>query len=65
MTVPMRWLLVGLLISVLALLLVAGAAVRHILRHRRLGSEVQAGKRENGSADVLPADPAPDGHKGD
>jgi hypothetical protein len=35
MTVPIRWLLLGLLISLGALLLVAGAAIRHIRRHRK------------------------------
>lgn len=34
MTVPIRWLLLGLLISVVALVLVAGAVVRHIRRQR-------------------------------
>ena len=34
MTVPMRWLLLGLLISVFALVLVVGAVVRHIRRQR-------------------------------
>jgi len=35
MTVPMRWLLLGLLISVVALVLVAGAVTRHIRGQRR------------------------------
>lgn len=35
----MRWMLIGLLISVFALLVLAGCAVRHILRQRRLQSE--------------------------
>jgi hypothetical protein len=35
MTVPMRWLLLGLLISVVALVMVAGAVVRHIRRQRK------------------------------
>jgi hypothetical protein len=35
MTVPMRWLLLGLLISVFALVLVVGAVVRHIRRQRK------------------------------
>jgi len=32
----MRWLLIGLLISVLALLVAAGAITRHVLRLRRI-----------------------------
>ena len=35
MTVPIRWLLLGLLTSVGALLLVAGAAVRYVRRQRK------------------------------
>jgi hypothetical protein len=35
MTVPMRWLLLGLLISVVALVLVAGSVTRHIRRQRK------------------------------
>ena len=45
----MLWLLIGLLISVGALLFVAGAVTRHILRQRRLGSEIQAEKQVDGA----------------
>ncbi len=43
----MRWLLIGLLISVGALLFAAGAMVRHVLRQRRLRPD------EPGSAEVV------------
>jgi hypothetical protein len=39
MTVPMRWLLLGLLISVGALVLVAGAVIRYIRRQRKTPGE--------------------------
>ena len=45
----MLWLLIGLLISVGALLFVAGAVTRHILRQRRLGSEIQTEKQVGGA----------------
>jgi len=38
----MRWLVIGLLVSVGALLLVAGGVVRHVRRHRRLLAEESA-----------------------
>jgi hypothetical protein len=37
--VLMRWLVIGLLVSVVALLLVAGAVARHVWRQRRLLTE--------------------------
>jgi hypothetical protein len=46
MTVPMRWLLLGLLISVGALVLVAGAVVRHIRRQRKPLSAPEAAAKE-------------------
>jgi hypothetical protein len=38
----MRWLVIGLLVSVGALLLVAGGVARHVWRHRRLLAEESA-----------------------
>jgi hypothetical protein len=38
-----RWLLIGLLISVGALLFVAGAVTRHILRQRRIQANEASG----------------------
>jgi hypothetical protein len=35
----MRWLVIGLLVSVGALLLVAGAVALHVWRHRKLAAE--------------------------
>jgi len=35
----MRWLLIGLFISVVALVCVAGAVARHVLRQRRVRSD--------------------------
>ena len=61
LVVLMLWLLIGLLISVGALLFVAGAVTRHILRQRRLGSESQAEKQADGPA----SDTEPDGQKGE
>ena len=40
--VMMRWLVIGLLVSVAALLLVAGAAAWHVFRRRRLLAEESA-----------------------
>jgi len=38
----MRWLVIGLLVSVVALLLVAGGVARHVWRQRRIVSEDSA-----------------------
>ena len=39
----MRWMLIGLMVSLIALLLVAGGIWRHVLRHRRVrGTQVAA-----------------------
>ena len=46
MTVPIRWLLLGLLISLGALLLVAGAAVRYIRRQRKPQDEPEPVAKE-------------------
>jgi hypothetical protein len=42
LAVLMRWLVIGLLVSVGALLLVAGGVARHVWRHRRLLAEESA-----------------------
>ena len=42
LAVLMRWLVIGLLVSVGALLLVAGGVVRHVRRQRRLLAEESA-----------------------
>jgi cell division protein FtsL len=42
LAVLMRWLVIGLLVSVGALLLVAGGVVRHVWRQRRLLAEESA-----------------------
>jgi len=64
LVVLMLWLLIGLLISVGALLFVAGAVTRHILRQRRLGSESQAEIQAEKQADEPASDTEPDGPKG-
>jgi hypothetical protein len=46
LTVPIRWLLLGLLISVVALVLVAGAVVRYIRRHRNLPAAPELAAKE-------------------
>ena len=46
MTVPIHWLLLGLLISLGALLLVAGAAVRYIRRQRKPQGEPEPVAKE-------------------
>ena len=61
----MLWLLIGLLISVGALLFVAGAVTRHILRQRRLGSEIQAETQSEKQTDGATSDTEPDGQKGE
>jgi hypothetical protein len=38
----MRWMVIGLLVSVGALLLVAGGVARHVWRHKRLLAEESA-----------------------
>jgi hypothetical protein len=49
MTVPIHWLLLGLLISLGALLLVAGAVIRYIRRQRKpLGEPEQAAIERRG-----------------
>jgi hypothetical protein len=45
-----RWLLGGLLISVVALLLVAGAVVRHVRRQRHVQAEEISGLEEDAEA---------------
>jgi hypothetical protein len=59
--VLMLWLLIGLLISVGALLFVAGAVTRRILRQRRPGSDIQTEK----PADETVFDVEPDSQKGE
>ena len=61
----MLWLLIGLLISVGALLFVAGAVTRHILRQRRLGSEIQAETQTEKQANGPASDTEPGGPKGE
>jgi hypothetical protein len=52
----MRWLVIGLLVSVVALLLVAGAVARHVWRQRRLLTEDAANldlqKEQNAELDL-------------
>ena len=52
----MRWLLIGLLISVGALLYVAVAATRHVLRQRRaqagLATDQTAGQETSDAAEI-------------
>ena len=52
----MRWLVIGLLVSVGALLLVAGGVARHVWRQRRLlaeeSAELDAQKVEHGELDA-------------
>jgi len=47
MTVPIRWLLLGLLISVGALVLVAGAVVRYVRCQRKPLSAPEAAAKEH------------------
>jgi hypothetical protein len=54
LAVLMRWLLIGLLISVGALLLVAVAVARHILRQRRMQGEEALGKAGDRELDLGP-----------
>ncbi len=49
----MRWLLIGLVISVVALLAVAGAVVRHVRRARHLRPEDST---DTGSAEAAKLD---------
>jgi len=59
LVVWMQWLLIGLLVSVAALLLVAVAAARHILRQRRrqnVDSDVQAGAPMRPGTDTKPGE---------
>lgn len=64
LAVLMRWLLIGLLISVVVLLCVAGAVTRHILRQRRVqpgelpAEDVQPGKDSGADAGSEPPPPA-------
>jgi hypothetical protein len=51
LTVLMRWLLIGLLISVGVLLFVAGGVAWHILRQRRVQGEEALGKAEDRGLD--------------
>lgn len=52
----MHWLVIGLLVSVGALLLVAGAVASHVWRHRRLlaeeSTELEAQKAHNLTLDL-------------
>ena len=50
--VLMRWLLIGLLISVGALLFLAGAVTRHIVRQRRMQSDGALGKPSESDGDI-------------
>ena len=59
--VLMLWLLIGLLISVGALLFVAAAVTRRILRQRRPGSDIRTEK----PADETVFDVEPDSQKGE
>jgi hypothetical protein len=56
--VLMRWLVIALLVSVLALLLVAGAMARHVWRHRRLLAEdaanLEGQRAQNREFDLAP-----------
>ncbi len=65
LVVLMLWLLIGLLISVGALLFVAGAVTRHILRQRRLGSEIQAETQAEKQTDGAASNTEPDNQKGE
>jgi hypothetical protein len=69
LVVLMLLLLIGLLISVGALLFVAGAVTRHILRQRRLGSEsqaetIQSETQANKQGDAAASVVEPDSQKG-
>jgi hypothetical protein len=48
----MRWLLIGLLISVGALLFLAGAVTRHIMRQRRTQSDDAVGKPGDSEVEI-------------
>jgi len=46
-SVMMRWLVIGLLVSVVALLLAAGGVARHVWRHKRqLGRDAAAAEEQ-------------------
>jgi hypothetical protein len=54
LAVLMRWLLIGLLISVGVLLFVAGAVAWHVLRQKRVQSEEALGKAEDRQSELEP-----------
>ncbi len=55
----MRWLLIGLLISVGALLYVAVAATRHVWRHRRAQAGRATAKVAEARKDIVSEDKTP------